>query len=338
MTPISQTRRDLLKGAAALAAAQPSARGRHDVPPAHAQGSAGPARARIDGVLRQAVDAKEVPGVVAMAADRRGRVLRGRLRHARARAGRGRMTLDTVFRIASMTKADHLGRGDAARRARQARARRAGAEHRPRARRAPGARRLRRRGRADPAPGEAADHAAPPADPHRRLRLRHLEREHRRATSRATGMPSTGDRPRSRPCACRWSSIPATAGSTASASTGSAGSSRRSAACRSTTTSASTSSRRSAWPTPASCPARPARAPGARSTSARPTASRRSRSRRSAPGVLRAAAGCYSTGRDYLTFLQMLLHGGTFNGARILRPETVALMNQNHIGELPAGS
>src|SRR5207245_4057639 len=31
---------------------------------------------------------------------------------------------------------------------------------------------------------------------------------------------------------------------------------------------------------------------------------------------------------------QMLLHRGTFNGNQILRPETVALMSQNHIGDL----
>jgi methyl acetate hydrolase len=45
----------------------------------------------------------------------------------------------------------------------------------------------------------------------------------------------------------------------------------------------------------------------------------------------------YSTGRDYLTFLQMLLHEGSLNGARILRPETVALLNRNQIGDLQAG-
>ena len=33
----------------------------------------------------------------------------------------------------------------------------------------------------------------------------------------------------------------------------------------------------------------------------------------------------------------MLLNGGMLNGARILKPETVALMHANHIGELPAG-
>ena len=45
----------------------------------------------------------------------------------------------------------------------------------------------------------------------------------------------------------------------------------------------------------------------------------------------------YSTGRDYLQLLQMLLNRGTWNGASLLRPETVALMGQNHTGDLPAG-
>jgi CubicO group peptidase (beta-lactamase class C family) len=41
-----------------------------------------------------------------------------------------------------------------------------------------------------------------------------------------------------------------------------------------------------------------------------------------------------SSGPDYLAFLRMLLHGGTLNGARVLKPDTVATMLQNHIGEL----
>jgi methyl acetate hydrolase len=41
-----------------------------------------------------------------------------------------------------------------------------------------------------------------------------------------------------------------------------------------------------------------------------------------------------STGPDYLRFLNMLLHGGTLDGTRVLRSETVATMLQNHIGEL----
>jgi CubicO group peptidase (beta-lactamase class C family) len=45
----------------------------------------------------------------------------------------------------------------------------------------------------------------------------------------------------------------------------------------------------------------------------------------------------YSTARDYLTFLQMMLNGGSWNGARILKPETVANMNQNHTGNIPCG-
>jgi methyl acetate hydrolase len=47
--------------------------------------------------------------------------------------------------------------------------------------------------------------------------------------------------------------------------------------------------------------------------------------------------GLYSTGRDYLAFLQMLLHQGRFNGDQLLRPETVALMGRNQIGEINAG-
>jgi CubicO group peptidase (beta-lactamase class C family) len=42
----------------------------------------------------------------------------------------------------------------------------------------------------------------------------------------------------------------------------------------------------------------------------------------------------FSTGPDYLAFLRMLLSGGTLDGARILKPETIALMAQNHIGDL----
>lgn len=47
--------------------------------------------------------------------------------------------------------------------------------------------------------------------------------------------------------------------------------------------------------------------------------------------------GLYSTAPDYLLFLQMLLNGGSLNSARILNPETVALMGENHIGDLEAG-
>jgi len=57
----------------------------------------------------------------------------------------------------------------------------------------------------------------------------------------------------------------------------------------------------------------------------------------STPEFFAGGGGLSSTAPDYLTFLQMLLHGGALNGAHILRPETVAEMNRNQIGYLPAG-
>jgi CubicO group peptidase (beta-lactamase class C family) len=47
--------------------------------------------------------------------------------------------------------------------------------------------------------------------------------------------------------------------------------------------------------------------------------------------------GLYSTAGDYLLFLRALLDGGGLRGSRILKPATVALMGQNHIGSLQAG-
>jgi methyl acetate hydrolase len=52
---------------------------------------------------------------------------------------------------------------------------------------------------------------------------------------------------------------------------------------------------------------------------------------------LAGGGGLYSTAGDYLIFLRMLLHEGVFNGRRILKPETVALMGENHIGGLAVG-
>jgi CubicO group peptidase (beta-lactamase class C family) len=52
---------------------------------------------------------------------------------------------------------------------------------------------------------------------------------------------------------------------------------------------------------------------------------------------LAGGGGLYSTAGDYLAFLQMLLHDGKLNGAQIIKPETVALMGENHIGGLQAG-
>ncbi len=44
--------------------------------------------------------------------------------------------------------------------------------------------------------------------------------------------------------------------------------------------------------------------------------------------------GLFSTAADYLRFLQALMQGGVLDGQRILRPETVAMMGQNHMGAL----
>jgi len=47
--------------------------------------------------------------------------------------------------------------------------------------------------------------------------------------------------------------------------------------------------------------------------------------------------GLFSTAPDYLAFLSMLLHEGEGGGVRILRPETVRLIGENQIGDLDAG-
>lgn len=47
--------------------------------------------------------------------------------------------------------------------------------------------------------------------------------------------------------------------------------------------------------------------------------------------------GLYSTAGDYIKFTQMILNKGRGNGNQLLKPETVALMGQNHIGDLTIG-
>jgi CubicO group peptidase (beta-lactamase class C family) len=44
--------------------------------------------------------------------------------------------------------------------------------------------------------------------------------------------------------------------------------------------------------------------------------------------------GLYSTAGDYIKFTQMILNKGRGNGNQVLKPETVAMMGQNQIGEL----
>ena len=55
------------------------------------------------------------------------------------------------------------------------------------------------------------------------------------------------------------------------------------------------------------------------------------------PEFWAGGGGLYSTAADYITLLQAILHDGALDGARILRPETVALMSRNQIGDLEAG-
>ena len=56
------------------------------------------------------------------------------------------------------------------------------------------------------------------------------------------------------------------------------------------------------------------------------------------PGLTIAApiggGGLVSTADDYGRFVRMLLNGGTLDGVRVLKAETVALMGQNHIGAI----
>jgi CubicO group peptidase (beta-lactamase class C family) len=52
------------------------------------------------------------------------------------------------------------------------------------------------------------------------------------------------------------------------------------------------------------------------------------------PEFLMGGGGLYGTARDYLAFTQMILQGGSLNGAQVLRRETVDLMSQNHIAPL----
>ena len=47
--------------------------------------------------------------------------------------------------------------------------------------------------------------------------------------------------------------------------------------------------------------------------------------------------GLYGTAADYIKFAQMILNKGKGNGNQVLKPETVAMMGQNHIGDLTMG-
>ncbi len=52
------------------------------------------------------------------------------------------------------------------------------------------------------------------------------------------------------------------------------------------------------------------------------------------PGFHMGGGGLYSTVGDYLKFTQTLMHGGTLGGVRVFKPETIATMLRNAIGDI----
>ncbi len=52
------------------------------------------------------------------------------------------------------------------------------------------------------------------------------------------------------------------------------------------------------------------------------------------PEFFMGGGGLYSTGPDYLKFVRMFLNRGNLDGKAVLRPETVAMMGKNQIGDV----
>jgi methyl acetate hydrolase len=52
------------------------------------------------------------------------------------------------------------------------------------------------------------------------------------------------------------------------------------------------------------------------------------------PEFFMGGGGLFSTPRDYMAFLQMLLNDGAYRGERLLHADTVATMFRNHIGDI----
>ena len=52
------------------------------------------------------------------------------------------------------------------------------------------------------------------------------------------------------------------------------------------------------------------------------------------PKEFLGGGGLYGSSGDYIRFIMMMLNGGALDGVRVLKPETVALMGQNHIGDI----
>jgi CubicO group peptidase (beta-lactamase class C family) len=55
------------------------------------------------------------------------------------------------------------------------------------------------------------------------------------------------------------------------------------------------------------------------------------------PEFLMGGGGLYATARDYLAFARMIMQDGRAASGQLLRPDTVALMAQNHLGALDIG-
>jgi CubicO group peptidase (beta-lactamase class C family) len=52
------------------------------------------------------------------------------------------------------------------------------------------------------------------------------------------------------------------------------------------------------------------------------------------PEFEQGGGGLYGSMQDYLRFTQMMLHGGTLDGHRVLAPETVRTMSRNQMGDI----
>jgi methyl acetate hydrolase len=329
MTPDSPTRRDVLKAAAAITAALTVRR-------AHAQGGATSSRARIDTVLKQATDAREVPGVVAMAATDKGKLYEGAF--GTRDLGKGPdMTPDTFFRIASMTKAITCT----------------------------AALQLVEQGKLkvdDPVPAidpalsspqvlEGFDAAgAPKLRPAKRpITLRHLM-THTAGFSyeiwdgntqryvKASGMPSTATgkvaalrMPLAFDPGDKWEYgvnidwVGRIVESISGQSIDAYFKDRIFGPLNMKDTGF------------VSSPEQRARQASVHQRGADGALAPQPLETPFVPEFYAGGGGLYSTAGDYLNFLQMLLNGGSYNGARILQPETVALMERNFIGETPAG-
>jgi len=338
MTPNPQSRRDVLKGAAVLAATTAVGLGETIMQSrARAQSSAATPRPPVDAVLRQAVDAREVAGVVAMAATDKGLLYEGAVGR-RALDQPDAMTLDSVFRIASMTKAIT----------------------------SVAAMQLVEQGKLkleepvpdiDPTLGspQVLDGFDPSGAPRLRPAKRPITLRHLLTHTAGFGYdmwdPNVGRY-------LKAAAVPAR-------STGQVASIRVPLVFDpgekweygiNTDWVGRLVEAMSGVPLDAYFRDRIFTPLGMKDSGFVTTAEQRARQARLhlrqpdgslIPQPLEAPATAgefwsgggplYSTGRDYLQFLQMLLNRGSWNGARLLRPETVALMEQNHTGTIPAG-